>query len=350
MSDEIKKYLETPEIPDKFKPENIHLILDGKRKRKNITRTFGSMVAAACILICAGTLFINNNKKECSLDTDNATNNISFSDSLIENSNDLYYSDSFEFQENFIKFKSYEELYYTVTQKIYTEDTCENEEKDLLDSDTKNSENDIKNLSVTKDRTIYKTDGSTLIASVLSDNDDSDNILIKTDLYELTGIDKNLKLKGRSLDFINNTLYIVLEIYNSDNTTTGIFTLGVSENEFIVKNSCFTDGKFYTEISDDNAVYIISEYTVHSDLNNTKPSDIQSYIPSIGSTPDDMGPIPVENIYGKINPDINNTGLRYTIISKVTEYSTEIISGVFHNNHEQDLTFTIEELITDVFG
>ena len=63
MSDEIKKYLETPEIPDKFKPENIHLILDGKRKRKNITRTFGSMVAAACILICVGTLFINNNKK-----------------------------------------------------------------------------------------------------------------------------------------------------------------------------------------------------------------------------------------------------------------------------------------------
>ena len=57
MSDEIKKYLETPDVPEKFRPENIHTLLESGKRRKiklvTVTKLVGSVAACAVIAIGA---------------------------------------------------------------------------------------------------------------------------------------------------------------------------------------------------------------------------------------------------------------------------------------------------------
>ncbi len=350
MSDQIKKYLETPEIPDKFKPENIHLILDvdiaAKRRRKNIARTFASVAAAACVFVGAGVLYTKNNKFKYSED-----NAISFEDNIPE------YIIQTENEMNFEQIESYKDIYQALDKNIYTDGDhnaivggTDDIKNNFSDSVSKNPEdNKNENHSVIRNEIIYELNDSILSAFPSSESDNTENTIMTADLYELTGIDKKMILKNKCLGFTGNILYVVLEINDYDDTMTGIFTFDISENKFSLKNNWFVKGNFYTEILENDTVYIVSEHIVVSVSDDTDISDIQKYIPCAGNAIDDIIPMSADDIYRKINPDINNTAIRYAIVSKVTDKSIESISGAVNYDSGQDFTLEITELITDVF-
>lgn len=93
MSDKIKKVLETPEVPEKLRPENIPALIDSMGgKKKNIKRTVFRAVAAAaaCTLICAGSVQIINNRSESQMYSNaTAVNDAAAGNDSEDNSDDM---------------------------------------------------------------------------------------------------------------------------------------------------------------------------------------------------------------------------------------------------------------------
>ncbi|MBE6853863.1 MAG: hypothetical protein E7505_10415 [Ruminococcus sp.] len=335
MSDKIKNILEAPEVPDEFRPENIHLLLEEKRgRKKRIVRTLGGAAAAvACMAVAAGLASGGNRFLEETTSTDQMVNDIDFTASDRMEAEDI--TDETDFAESgsdYITISGYDALFGVIKKSDTVKEPDKNDSKETAPEAPEavakdDSKENLFDDTTTSNGITYTIKGNVLTAEDYEDNGEK-KVLMTADICELSGTEKESLIKTNYLFFAGDMLYIVSDFSVDGSFITGILMLDVSGSSFELKGRSFLDGKFFTKISTtyDDTVFIVTEYLLGPVPLKTTESDTQSYIPCMGSDINDMKPLPVDSIYMQSALGGEECGIKYIVAAKLSDTDNAALS------------------------
>jgi len=366
MSDKIKKILETPEVPEELRPENIPALIDSRGgKRKNIKRTVfrTAAAAAACTLICAGSVQMMKNQQKSSHMNFSAPaeNSIAFDNGQMKSESAA--AENAEAEEApavkntaFVKLGSYEEMHVHLTDSLrnsmyYLDDGAvigeeeidadytakgetgmdmvndapayesdfsgEDEQSDIYETLSQVegiAEADI--IKASANAVYYLTyDGLRYVPFDSKTGKFGDSRII--DLRQAAGLNDNYSSEIRDMYLDGDRLAVVSFInnYAESVSATGVFVFDVSDDvpEFI--QSSYQTGYYSSSRMKDGIMYLITTQGADYRLADDE-SDYKKYIPCTGISPEKMECLPCDSIY--VPREWNEkTPFSYTNISAV---------------------------------
>ena len=322
MSDKIKKVLQTPEVPEELKPENIPSLIRKnnikKHNSRNIIRYVSALAACAVIALCAVN-FIPSGSDKIAV-SDNSGSSENQSDSYEENNN-IYFKNISDYNEIYsqmkknsrqIHKKSFLEKIFGGSVKYENADIVTNDAVMYDGVDGMMEEGTIADGAESSDssdvyETIQQTEGIAEADIIKANSEcifylDSNANLISIPVDSSTGIfgEKEITYLADDDDFyypeemyLNDNLLTV--IVSSDDTTV-VFVYDISSDVPELKDSYYQSGIYSDSRMKDSILYLTTnQFVYYSCIENEK--NYTEYIPTCGNAYDDMQCIPSDDIY-----------------------------------------------------
>lgn len=360
MSDKIKKILQTPDVPDEIKPENIpHLIKRQniqKSKNKNIIKYISALAACAVVALCAVN-FIPD-KKDLTLN--NPAENKTVSDNLSDISNDdsvsLYFKsvDSYDdiyshmkknykkqnetsiFEKIFGSKRIYNEMEITdgavdAVDEEYeyaVEDTATdyNYNSDVYDTIEQVEGVDEADIIKANSNNIFFAKNSEIICIPVNNSDGSFGEKNYIDVYSLAQINPNninTSIYISDMYLTENKLIAIADIIISSNddyyyttNSTEIFTFDISDGSAKFENSYYQSGSYSDSRMKDNILYLTTnQYVNYTSIEDEH--DYKQFIPVCGSSYNQAECIDTDSLCIPENWENSDSDMNYVNISGI---------------------------------
>lgn len=382
MSDKIKKVLQTPEVPEELRPENIPSLIRKnnikKHSSRNIIRYVSALAACTVIALCAVNFIPSVSETIPVRETHNSENQ---SD---DKENDIYFKNISDYDEIYSQMKKnnnevrkksflerifggsnkYENAVDTVTDGAVMYDDMLQEESVAESADSSDSSDVYE--------TVQQTEGISE-ADIIKANSECIFYLDSNARLVSVSVDGSIGAFGRR-EIINlaeeaDSSYIFSpeELYLSDSLltaivssadTTVVFVYDISSDVPQLKDSYYQSGTYSDSRMKDNILYLttnqLARYSCIEDEKN-----YNEYIPACGNSYDDMQCIPSDDIYipddwnndapsvryvNICGTDINNVSEPVSMIS-VAGYNGEMYCSaenmyITHTEYDSDSDYT----------
>ncbi|HBN10395.1 MAG TPA: hypothetical protein DD392_00175 [Ruminococcus sp.] len=352
MSDKIKKVLQTPEVPEELKPENIPSLIRKnnikKHNSRNIIRYVSAIAACAVIAVCAVN-FIPSGSDKIAV-SDNSGSSENQSDSYEENNN-IYFKNIADYNEIYsqmkknsrqIHKKSFLEKIFGnnnkyATNEIMTDTATDDDNDDIVFDDMQMDDTAEESAAEGNNTDVYETIQQTegiAEADIIKANSecifylDTNANLISIPVDSSTGIFGEKEVTYLADDdfyypeemYLNDNLLTV--IVSSDNTTV-VFVYDISSDVPELKDSYYQSGIYSDSRMKDSILYLTTnQFVYYSCIENEK--NYTEYIPTCGNACDDMQCIPSDDIYipdgwDNTSDSVNYVNICGTDINNVSE-------------------------------
>lgn len=362
MSDKIKKILQTPEVPDELKPENIPSLIKrnnikhDKKRNIKVIRYVSALTACAVIAVCAVNFIPQKNdilyQTETPANQSSADNMVSDenSESISEN---LYFTNIKNYDEiynqmkkNYIVEKNnnkpslWDKLFGSKTYNEYTngvavdgatdDNTQYNmaEEEVSEDTATGASENTdvydtLQQVEGIAEADIIKANANCIFFVIQNTNqfisvqfDNTNGTFGNKTIIDVDNNDyiEEMYLTGDILTVIANN-YDYDNYYTSDSNTE-VLTYDVSGNSPELINTYCQSGYYSDSRMIDNILYLTTNQSNYYG-NIIDEEEYRQYIPTCGNSYDDMKCIDTDDIYIPNDWDNTSTSVEYVNISGI---------------------------------
>lgn len=381
MSDKIKKVLQTPEVPEELRPENIPSLIRKsnikKHNSRNIIRYVSALAACAVIALCAVNFIPSESEMMPVYETHNSENQ---SD---DKENDIYFKNISDYNEIYSQMKknNNEVRKKRFLEKIFGGSVKYENAVDTITGDAVMYDGMMQEESVAD--SAESSDSSDVYETVQQTEGISEADIIKANSECIFYLDSNARLVSVSVDgstgaFVRREIinlaedddfqYIIpQEMYLSDNLltaivssedTTVVFVYDISSDVPQLKDSYYQSGIYSDSRMKDNILYLTTNQLVrYSCIEDEK--NYTEYIPACGNSYDDMQCIPSDDIYipddwnnnvpsvSYVNicgTDINNVSEPVSMVS-VAGYNGELYCSaenmyITHTGYDSDSDYT----------
>ncbi len=379
MSEKIKKVLETPEVPEELRPENIPVLIEksAKQKRSKITVIRAAVPAVACLVLVAGMIkfFPFQVSKESNINNYTALNDSIKSDDIASESNvekaESVIPAATSEDLAFVTVESYDEIYeklrfvrdkndfimngadgmFTDEEDITLNESVEKEFESSPDNDYRDdssvesdevydtlsqvegiAEADI--IKATSDRVFYVKENALL--NVPFDNKTGKfGDVSQIELTELTN-NENSTVYIKDMYLENKILSVVCTVdgMTSKNNTesdpqlskspvqvlqtfTGVFSFDVSGSEPTYLGSGYQSGSYTSSRMKDGIIYLVSFQNAYYDGAYSK-EDTERYIPCVGNDINSLKCLDVSSVYVPRDWENMSENISYRNISGIS--------------------------------
>ena len=371
MSEKIKEILQSPEVPDELKPENIPVLLQTKGKRKNkismaVTGTVAA--AAACTLIVTGLSFVTQeNRKDaacnftaCDIavqDNGDAAGESDSEDMKTESAE----SDSHVSAESaFVPIGSYEEIYKQIRENdkkqnfgdefgsvnkgvdaAVPDGAVSEERNDITESFSTSVENETAGetdvyetlsqvegiaeadiIKASAECVYYVTDGKLRYIPFDKNSGKFGDSEVVNISHE-AGITSDMNAEAADMYLSGDILVVIGRVHEDYSKSfmyntflTGVFIFDVSGKSPEFVQSSFQTGIYSSSRMKDNILYLITNQSTSYGM-IVDEVKYEEYIPRMGNTPDTMECLPCESIYVPRDQNSEYFSGAYTNISAI---------------------------------
>lgn len=361
MSEKIKEIINTPQVPEELKPENIPALINEKGKQKketkkisNITRIISAI--AACAVIITGVAVSIPKTQKVKIYAPSTQINAAETDFVALKSYDEIYaqmqknerrksigdsiSDFFDRNKNYDYTNGivFEEAVFDSVETNVEIGASNNQNVDIYDTISQVEGIAEADIIKANSKGIFYINYGELLSIPFDNQSGKFGDVTKIDIASNIDASENNGLFIEDMYICDDSLILIIEINRDYNKVfTGTVIYDISSGIPIFSDSSFQSGSYSTSRMNGNILYLISnQYTNYYSIDGRK--DYEAYIPSVGDTTNDVECVDPGHIFipeewenestsvGFVNIsgiDINNPDEPVSIIS-VAGYTGEI--------------------------